>query len=223
LNKKGYVVFSTINILHYPKEDGGDYMKYFKKIEGEKVFISPINHDDYEVFTKWKNDLEDVVMMGWDRVSYGVLMEKNNLENIAKNPENYQMCIVLKETEQLIGYISLFDVDNINRTAKLGMQVGEKEYRGKGYGEEALELILSFAFKMLNINNVMLFVYEFNDKAINLYKKVGFKEIGRRRQAFYVNRVYFDEIFMDILSDEYKCKYLNNLPKKEVMVKPIGM
>ena len=63
---------------------------------------------------------------------------------------------------------------------------------------EALNLILAYGFDYLNLNNIMLKVFAFNEVAINCYKKVGFKEIGRRRQSYYKKGEFFDEIYMDI-------------------------
>ena len=61
--------------------------------------------------------------------------------------------------------------------------VGEKEYRDKGYGQDATKLLLDYGVNLLNLNSIMLGTFSFNERAINCYKKVGFKEIGRRRQA----------------------------------------
>lgn len=61
--------------------------------------------------------------------------------------------------------------------------IGEEENRNKGYGTETLKLLISYGFDYLNLNNIMLSVYSFNGNAISCYKKVGFKEIGRRRET----------------------------------------
>ena len=56
----------------------------------------------------------------------------------------------------------------------------------------------------------MLSVMSFNERAIACYKKVGFKEIGRRRKGYFLNGKYHDEIFMDILKDEFKGDCIKN-------------
>ena len=116
---------------------------------------------------------------------------------------NYQFAIVKQENDELIGNCSLHDLDLINGRATVGIFIGDKENRGKGYGSETLELLLSYGFNHLNLNNIMLTVYSFNEPAIACYKKVGFKEIGRRREAYFKNNERYDEIFMDIIRSEF--------------------
>jgi RimJ/RimL family protein N-acetyltransferase len=85
----------------------------------------------------------------------------------------------------------------------VGIFIGEKSYWNRGYGEEALRLLMDYAFNLLNLNNLMLNVYAFNSRAINCYKKIGFKEVGRRRQARRIQGKSYDIIYMDILAEEF--------------------
>lgn len=85
----------------------------------------------------------------------------------------------------------------------MGLFIGEEENRGKGYGQEVLRLLLDFAFETLNLHNVMLRVFAFNERAIHTYQKVGFREFGRRRESYYAKGRFWDEIHMDILKEEY--------------------
>jgi RimJ/RimL family protein N-acetyltransferase len=93
-------------------------------------------------------------------------------------------------------------VDQIRQCAEVGLLIGEEENRSKGYGEEVLKLLLDYGFQYLNLNNVMLRVFSFNERAIQCYKKVGFKEMGRRRQSYYLKGKFHDEVYMDILKCE---------------------
>ena len=86
----------------------------------------------------------------------------------------------------------------------LGLFIGEAEQRGKGYGTEAIRLILDYGFNILNLHNVMLLVHADNTNGLMCYKKVGFKEVGRRREARIKGGCYIDLIYMDILSTEFK-------------------
>lgn len=80
--------------------------------------------------------------------------------------------------------------------------IGE-EFQGNGYGKEALEKGLAISFLEYNCHKVNLYVYSFNEKAINLYKKLGFKHEGTRREAMYMNGKWYDVIDMGILRKEY--------------------
>ena len=95
------------------------------------------------------------------------------------------------------------DVDLINQTAELGIFIGEQDDRNKGYGKEAIKLILDYGFNTLNLNNIMLKVYSFNEKAIKTYKKVGFKTFGVRRECRYRDGLVYDTVYMDILKKEF--------------------
>ncbi|HET6871520.1 MAG TPA: GNAT family protein, partial [Sporolactobacillaceae bacterium] len=79
----------------------------------------------------------------------------------------------------------------------------------KGLGTEAVQLIVEYGFKILNLNNIMLQVFEFNKSAIRSYEKAGFNEFGRRREAYYLNGKYYDDIYMEILAKDCQTRFLN--------------
>lgn len=174
---------------------------YYKKIKGERVYLSPIDVNDYAIYTKWMNDFETsrFIMQYTDLITEQG--EKEYLENLSK--EKYNYAIVLEENDKLIGNVSLIDYDPLNQSAELGIFIGDKENRHKGYGTEAIKLILDYGFNYLNLNNIFLKVYDVNKNAINAYKKIGFKQIGRRHECFYYNGKLCDEIYMEILKNEY--------------------
>ena len=95
--------------------------------------------------------------------------------------------IIDMKKEKMIGVVGIENIDHIKRKGTLGIFIGDKDYRGNGYGTEALRLVLDFGFNYLNLNNIKLDVLEFNKRAISCYKKCGFKEYGRRRQSEFLN------------------------------------
>ena len=175
-------------------------MRYFKKITGERIYLSPMNKDDAEIYTKWMNDAEVSVNLGQYTKMITLNSEQKNLESMTSDGQNF--AIILND-DTLIGNISLFEIDNISRKATVGLFIGEKENRGKGYGTEALRLILNYGFKMLNLHNIMLLVHSDNEQGIACYKKAGFREFGRQREAKFKNGHYFDVVYMDILHTEF--------------------
>jgi len=96
----------------------------------------------------------------------------------------------------------LYDVDFVHGKVTLGLLL-DKSFQSKGYGKESTNLLLEFAFNILNLNNAMLYAIDFNKKAIAMYESVGFKEIGRRRNAYNINNKVYDEVYMDILKKEF--------------------
>jgi len=176
-------------------------MRYFRKLSGERLYLSPINTDDAAIYTKWLNDFTVSGGLGNFRMMISLDSEKKLLEQLTNEGHNY--AIVLDKDDLLIGNIGLMEIDNINRSATVGLFIGESENRGKGYGTEALRLILDFGFKTLNLHNIMLIVHSDNQQAIACYKKVGFREFGRRREAKYKNGNYIDIVHMEILDADF--------------------
>ena len=97
----------------------------------------------------------------------------------------------------------LHRIDLKNRTAALGIFIGEKDFWGKGYGREAIRVMLRYAFFELGLNRVELETFEFNERAMRCYKALGFKKVGVRRKAFFRDGVFHDVILMDLLASEF--------------------
>jgi RimJ/RimL family protein N-acetyltransferase len=175
-------------------------MKYYKKIVGERVYLSPMNVEDAEIYVKWLNDFRVTDGLGTSNKVTSLEIEK---EWISQNSSQYQFAIVRLEDDKLIGNCGIHGLDQSKQCAEVGLFIGDEENRGKGYGQDVLNLLLDYSFNYLNLNNIMLKVFSFNERAISCYKKVGFKEIGRRRQSYYLKGKFHDDVFMDILRDEY--------------------
>lgn len=180
-------------------------MKYYKKMDGKHIYLSPVNPEDAAIYTKWVNDRETSDKIGNSTMLYTEEAERSWLED---NGSEYILAIVEKETDRLLGNCGIHEVSHTFQRAELGIFIGDEENRGKGYGSEALSLLLEYCFDTLNLHNVMLKVFSFNEAAIHTYKKVGFQEIGRRREAYYAKGKLWDEVYMDILKDEFERKFL---------------
>ena len=183
-------------------------MKYFKKLVGERIYLSPRNLEDVEKFTEWMNDFEITDYTGRSYQTMTLQNEKAYLEKEQDNKSGF--AIIDLQADEIIGIVGLHEINNINRTATLGIFIGNKDYRSKGYGTEAIKLILDFGFNYLNLNNIDLALMEFNKRALKCYEKCGFKEIGRRRKCKFINGRYYDSILMDILSEEFTKSYIKN-------------
>lgn len=115
--------------------------------------------------------------------------------------------IRLNEDKRLIGFAALHSIEWNNGTAVLSIGIGDSEDRGKGYGTEALNLLLQYAFLELNLHRIGLDVISYNDPAIQSYIKAGFKEEGRIREAVFREGKRYDRIYMGIFKrDWYETK-----------------
>jgi RimJ/RimL family protein N-acetyltransferase len=167
---------------------------------GKKCYLSPIDINDAEKFTEWLNDLEVVQNLTMYNSIINKDTEKSILENISKF-HNYS--IIDLENDSLIGNCGYVGIDNLNQAGEVGIFIGDKNYWNKGYGTEALTLLLDYGFMALNLHNVFLKVYGYNKRAIKSYEKVGFKIIGIKREALLRNLERHDEVYMDILVNEF--------------------
>ena len=136
---------------------------YFKKIIGDKVYLSPRSLDDIEKYTEWLNDYEIAKYVNQNRNVINIDIEKAYLE---KTNNDYNFAIVDKESDKLIGSIGLMDIKQVDRTAELGIFIGDKEYLSKGYGSDAIKILLDYGFNQLNLNNIKLCVLDFNKRAM---------------------------------------------------------
>ncbi len=175
-------------------------MKYFPKLVGNRLYLSPMSVEDAAIYVKWLNNPTVSENIGMDTKITTLESEK---EWLKENQNKYNFAIVLKESDKLIGNISLIEVDLVHRNAVLGIFIGDDSNRGKGYGKEAIKLLLEYGFNNLNLNNIMLSVYSFNKRAIKVYESLGFKKFGTRHKSHYFKGKFYDEIQMEILKEEY--------------------
>lgn len=157
-----------------------------------------------------------LVQWSWNSIPLGdeaytptnVTKEKKTINDLLLHNAHVFSIVDLK-SDELLGRCMLFNIDKINRHAMLGIVIGEKSYWNKGFGQDATKQLLDYGFNLLNLNNIMLGVFSFNKAAINCYKKIGFKEIGCRRQARIISNKKYDIVFMDILAEEFTSIYVN--------------
>jgi RimJ/RimL family protein N-acetyltransferase len=178
-------------------------MKYFKKIAGKDVYLSPVCADDAEQYARWLSDPEVTDLLGTSHEVITVLCEKDWIHNNIKDNKSYFFGIVKHKNDELIGNIGFLEIEHVHRTATLGIFIGDSKNCGKGYGTQAMKLAVKYGFDVLNLNNIDLSVFDFNERAVKSYIKAGFKEYGRRRQAFYINGKYHDAVRMDILREDF--------------------
>jgi RimJ/RimL family protein N-acetyltransferase len=175
-------------------------------IVGDKVALGPDEREQtIASYYAHDNDFEITMLAGdplWPRTRAEIEAEFD--ENAKKQDRRWVgFTIYDRATATPIGGLGLRDIDWIIGCATLGISLYRKDYWGKGYGTEAMTLLLDYAFTALGLHNVMLDTYAYNERSIRAYRKVGFKEIGRRREAQRLGDQRYDVVFMDILRTEF--------------------
>jgi len=180
---------------------------HFPKLSGERVFLSPVALEDAELWARWLNDQAVSLPLGDEAyITYGIERAQQDVRETAQR-QDHVFTIVEKESGRAVGRCLLFAVNPVDRCAWVGIFIGERDSRGKGYGQEAMRLLLDFGFNLLNLHNIMLGVFAFNERAIRSYQSLGFHEIGRRREARWIGGKAYDVIFMDLLEEEFRARY----------------
>ncbi|MFW9894373.1 MAG: GNAT family N-acetyltransferase [Candidatus Thorarchaeota archaeon] len=175
-------------------------------LKGEKVRLVPPKREYIEQFQKWMNDPEITQYLTIFRPITRE-MEEDWYNEMQKNENDILFSIITleKNNEILIGNCDI-SVDWKNRIGKCGIVIGEKEYHGKGYGTEAMNLLVNYGFEKLCLNRIELAVHSFNSRALKSYLKVGFQKEVTQRHAVYINGEYHDSIMLSILRDEWESK-----------------
>jgi RimJ/RimL family protein N-acetyltransferase len=119
------------------------------------------------------------------------------------SPASYYFTIRALDGDKLIGELGLDIVDWSGRDAFVGLGIGETEYWSKGYGTEAMNILLRFAFSEINLRRMTLTVFEYNPRAIRSYEKAGFQHEGRLRKILNKEGKRWDMLYMGILREEW--------------------
>ena len=170
-------------------------------IRGTKTRLRALEENDLPHFVRWINDPETRHFMNM-RYPLSMTEEENWWESFVTRQNDHIFAIEARDGNY-IGNIGLHSIERENRRALLGIIIGDKAYWGQGYGTDAIQTMLGWAFGYLNLNRVSLRVYAYNERAIGCYLKSGFRHEGAMRQARYVDGHYYDELMMGILRDDY--------------------
>jgi RimJ/RimL family protein N-acetyltransferase len=132
------------------------------------------------------------------------ILQEEWLTKISKSAtEKYLVIEIFKEKIlERIGMVRISEIDLVNRSMCVGGDILE-EYAGQGHGKMMYELIFKLGFDIWGMNRLWLLVLENNNRAISLYKKMGFIDEGVQRKAIYKDGKYLDYLSMSILQNEY--------------------
>jgi RimJ/RimL family protein N-acetyltransferase len=128
---------------------------------------------------------------------------RQRIEEAGEGDDYFAFVICLLDDDRPIGRLDLFAIDRRNGSAAFGLAVGDRSLWGRGYGTDAVNAVVDFAFGQLRLERVWLDTDAANVRAHRVYEKAGFTVEGRFRRAFYQDGEYLDDIRMAMLRSEW--------------------
>jgi RimJ/RimL family protein N-acetyltransferase len=177
-------------------------------IYGERVRLRAAERGDVEKFHAWINDPEVTEGLAL-YLPMSMRDEEGWFDGLASRPPTERPLAIdcrVGEEWRLIGNSGFFDFDHTARSAEIGIMIGDKTMWNKGYGTEAMGLLLRHGFETLNLNRIFLRVYVSNPRAIRSYEKAGFTREGLLREAVFKRGVYGDVLLMSVLRSQWDAR-----------------
>ena len=179
--------------------------------EGERIILRPTEEADYLHGYRWELDAE---VHHWAQGDYAppdltfAQYKAHYAPPIGKSGEAESFTIIARP-ETVIGFTGYFNANRRIGKVRVGIGIGEKAYWGKGYGREAMRLLLAYLFDKLGYQRVELDTWSGNERAIRAYQACGFQTEGRLRRGELVDGTYYDTILMGLLREEWQALRLS--------------
>jgi RimJ/RimL family protein N-acetyltransferase len=174
-----------------------------RPLHGKLVRLRALEPEDEPLLHEWFNDPEVTSTGGGHGYPISHARERDWIDEASR--PGYDAChfgVVALDSDHLIGTVSLRQTSPENRSANLGLAIGEKSRWNQGYATDAMRVACRFGFEQMNLHRIELSTYAEHAAAIRVYEKVGFRiEVRRRDAAFYGGR-YCDHVLMGLLEGE---------------------
>jgi RimJ/RimL family protein N-acetyltransferase len=173
---------------------------------GERVRLRGVRDDDLPTLAKWQMDPGRMATLSHWVAPPSEAAAKERITQWSANEEDLGFAIeTLDDPPLLAGHIGLWGARPKDRCATLGIALG-REHIGRGYGTDALRVIVGYGFRELGLHRIQLVVAPFNLAGIRAYQKAGFTEEGRYRESVLHDGRWYDEVMMSILDHEWAAR-----------------
>jgi diamine N-acetyltransferase len=174
-------------------------------IYGKRIHLRANERTDIPKFVEWLNDPQ-VRRFLLTFLPLSQAAEEQWFENMLKRPvEEQPLAIEIRDGDgwRLVGNCSFMDINQIARSAEVGLFIGDKSCWNQGYGTEVMQLLLKHGFQTLNLNRIFLRVFAENLGGIRAYQKAGFVQEAVLRQSAFREGKYCDELIMSVLHSDW--------------------
>jgi RimJ/RimL family protein N-acetyltransferase len=174
-----------------------------RRNRGEVVYLRPLEPDDLPALHRWGQDGEYARFTGEPPRSLEDWRRRYERLHAEQGDTLFQFAICRLEDDLLVGHISLFEIDRLNGSAAFGIAIGEREHWSRGYGTDAVNVIVDFGFGDLRLERIWLGTAADNVRAQRSYEKAGFTVEARLRRSYVDRGNLIDEIRMSMLRAEW--------------------
>ncbi len=166
-----------------------------ERLKGRHVYLRALEPDDLEFLYLLEND-PNIWEISGTITPYSKHVLRQYLDNAHRDIYDVKQLrlAICKHDGAMVGLIDLFDFDPKNHRAGIGIVVMETHERNKGVGSEAIALLLDYAFSSLDLRQIFANVGADNQASVHLFKKIGFREVGIKKDWIFHHGAYKDEI-----------------------------
>jgi len=174
---------------------------------GERVRLRGVRDDDLPTLAKWEMDPGRMTTLSNKVVPPSEAAAKERIAKWSANEKDDLGFAIetLDDPPVLVGNIGLFGVRAKDRCGTIGIALG-REHIGRGYGTDAMRVIVDYGFREIGLHRIQLGVAPFNPAGIRAYEKAGFVEEGRYRESVLHDGRWYDEVLMSILDHEWAAR-----------------
>ncbi len=170
---------------------------------GKRLYFRTLERSDLSKnYFQWFND-QKVTRYMYNGIFPNSMKRMRDFYKEVKEQKHIVFAIINKRADQHIGNVGIHRINWKDGIGEYGIIIGEKQYHNRGYGTEATRMILDYIFKRVGLRRVWLGVHAEHQKAIAIYKKIGFKIEGRLRKEILTDGRWHDRLVMGIFKDEY--------------------
>jgi diamine N-acetyltransferase len=171
-------------------------------LTGSHIYLRALEPEDLDFIYQIEND-ESIWEVSNTQTPYSKFLIRQYLENAHQDiyeAKQLRLAICIKESDTAIGLIDLFDFDPRNKRAGIGIVIQHDKDRSKGFGQEALGLLIDYSFKQLQLHQLYANIGSENVSSLNLFTTFGFQKIGVKKDWIYINNAYKDELLFQLIN-----------------------
>ncbi len=172
------------------------------RISGTEVYLRPVELRDASMIRKWHNDpvLMRLARVGEKKTTLN--QERSDISKARRSEDQAYHMILRYTNDTPVGFIRFIYIDRASGNVWLRVMIGDKKAWGKGYARDAMEIYLKWLFDLIGIHRVTLECYSTNKRAVEFYRRLGFKKEGVLRQAVLIDGMYHDIFSFGLLGED---------------------